>query len=103
MRSVMKAFDIKEESMQSLAELFKVFGDITRIRILCALGTGEICVSDLAQELAMTQPAVSHQLRILKNTRLIKARREGKQIYYSLADAHVSSIIGTALEHVEEE
>ncbi|EEP28198.1 MULTISPECIES: ArsR/SmtB family transcription factor [Shuttleworthella] len=99
----MKAFDIKEESLLRLAELFKIFGDATRIRILCALSEGEICVSDLAETLSMTQPAISHQLRILKNTRLVKARRDGKQIYYSLADAHVSSIIGTALEHVEEE
>ncbi len=99
----MKAFAIREESLLSLAELFKIFGDVTRIRILCALSGGEICVSELAQSLSMTQPAISHQLRILKNTRLVRARREGKQVYYTLADAHVSSIIGTALEHVEEE
>lgn len=94
---------INEESLIDLAELFKVFGDSTRIRILYALFDEELCVGDIAVKLNMTQSAISHQLKILKQSRLIKNRRDGKTIFYFLADDHVRSIIGQGLEHVEEE
>ena len=90
------------EEMYDLAELFKVFGDSTRIRILFALFEGDFCVNDLADELGMTQSAVSHQLKILKVNKLIKSRRDGKQMYYSLADDHVRTIIAMGREHIEE-
>ena len=91
-----------EESLYDLAELFKVFGDTTRIRILYALFEAEMCVCDIAQILNMTQSAISHQLRVLKQARLVRNRREGKQIYYSLADDHVRTIIGQGMDHVNE-
>ncbi len=91
-----------EEEFAALAELFKVFGDLTRIRILSVLAAREICVCDLAAVLGMTQSAVSHQLRSLKNARLIRSRREGKTVFYSLADAHVVSILACATDHVRE-
>ncbi len=91
-----------EEELCDLAELFKVFGDSTRIRILFVLFEAEVCVCDLAQALGMTQSAVSHQLRILKQNRLVKSRREGKSVFYSLSDGHVYAIIAQGLEHVEE-
>lgn len=89
-----------EESLYDLAELFKVFGDSTRIRILFVLFEAEVCVCDLAETLGMTQSAISHQLRILKQNRLVKSRREGKQAFYSLADDHVRTIIGQGMEHL---
>ena len=92
-----------EEALFDVAELFKLFGDSTRIRILFALREGEVCVCDLAQALSMTQSAVSHQLRILKNGKLVKNRRDGKSIFYSLADDHVLTIIAQGLEHINEE
>ncbi len=92
----------EEEELYDLAELFKVFGDSTRIRILFVLFEAEVCVCDLAEALSMTQSAVSHQLKILKQARLIKSRREGKQVYYSLSDDHVSTIIAMGREHIEE-
>lgn len=92
----------EEDELYDLAELFKVFGDSTRIRILYVLFEAEVCVCDLAGALLMTQSAVSHQLKILKQNRLVKSRREGKQIFYSLADDHVRSIIGQGREHLEE-
>ncbi|MGX8703338.1 MAG: ArsR/SmtB family transcription factor [bacterium] len=92
----------KEDELYDLAELFKVFGDSTRIRILFALFETEICVCDLAETLGMTQSAVSHQLRILKQAKLVGNRREGKSVYYFLADDHVRAIINQGLEHVEE-
>ncbi len=92
----------KEEKLYDLAELFKVFGDSTRIRILFVLFEAEVCVCDLAEALQMTQSAVSHQLKILKQAKLVKSRREGKSIFYSLADNHVRAIIGQGLEHIEE-
>ena len=91
-----------EESLYDLAELFKVFGDTTRIRILYVLFEAEMCVCDIAQILNMTQSAISHQLRVLKQARLVRNRREGKQIYYSLADDHVRTIIGQGMDHIEE-
>ena len=91
-----------EEEIFDLAELFKVFGDSTRMRILFALFDQEICVNDLAEILSMTQSAVSHQLRILKSAHLVGSRREGKSIIYFLADEHVRTIIDQGREHVEE-
>ncbi len=88
--------------LQNLAELFKVFGDPTRVRILYALSAEELCVCDIANVLEMTQSAISHQLRILKQMQLVKFRRAGKTVYYSLADAHVSTILQQGLEHVQE-
>ena len=92
-----------EELLYDLSELFKVFGDSTRIRILFVLFEAEVCVCDLAQALNMTQSAVSHQLRILKQNRLVKSRREGKSVFYSLSDDHVRSIIGQGMEHITED
>ncbi len=91
-----------EDMLYELSELFKVFGDSTRIRILYALYEAEICVCDLAEVLQMSQSAVSHQLRNLKSARLIKSRREGKQVFYSLSDDHVATIIAMGKEHIEE-
>lgn len=91
-----------EEDLLDLAELFKVFGDTTRIRILFVLFEAEVCVCDLAEALRMTQSAVSHQLALLKRSKLVKSRREGKSVFYSLADEHVRTIIGQGMEHIEE-
>lgn len=91
-----------ETELDALAELFKVFGDSTRIRILFILFEAEVCVCDLAKALNMTQSAVSHQLRILKQNKLVKNRREGKSVFYSLADDHVRAIIAQGREHILE-
>lgn len=91
-----------EEVLYDLVELFKVFGDSTRIRILYVLFEAEVCVCDLAEALHMTQSAISHQLKILKQSKLVKSRREGKSVFYSLADGHVRTIIGQGREHIEE-
>ncbi len=91
-----------EENLYELAELFKIFGDSTRIRILYLLFEGESNVTDIAEGLNMTQSAISHQLNILKKSKLIKSRREGKQVIYQLADEHVRTIIDMGMEHVEE-
>lgn len=93
----------EETELYDLAELFKVFGDSTRIRILFVLFEAEVCVCDLAKALNMTQSAISHQLRILKQNKLVKNRREGKSIFYSLADEHVRAIINQGREHIEED
>lgn len=92
----------EEETLYDLAELFKVFGDTTRIKILYTLFESEMCVCDIAEILNMTQSAISHQLKILKNAKLVKNRREGKQIIYALDDEHVGSIIKMGMEHIEE-
>lgn len=92
----------QDETLYDLAELFKIFGDSTRIKILYALFEAELCVCDMAQLLGLTQTAVSHQLRVLKNNKLVKFRREGKNIFYSLADEHVRLIINQGMEHVNE-
>lgn len=92
----------EEESLYDLAELFKVFGDTTRIKILWALAESEMCVCDIAVLLNMSQSAISHQLRVLKQTRLVKNRREGKVVYYSLDDAHVKEIFEQGLIHINE-
>lgn len=89
-----------DEVLYRVAELFKVFGDPTRIRILHALTENELCVQEIADSLSMTQSAISHQLRILKQSALVKFRRDGKTIYYSLADEHVATIMHQGLEHV---
>lgn len=91
-----------EEKLYDLAELFKVFGDSTRIRILFVLFESEVCVCDLAEALGMTQSAVSHQLKILKNVELVRARREGKSVFYALADDHVRTIIRQGMDHINE-
>ena len=93
----------EETELYDLAELFKVFGDYTRIRILFVLFEAEVCVCDLAEALHMTQSAISHQLRILKQNKLVNSRREGKSIFYSLADGHVRTIIAQGREHIEED
>ena len=92
----------EEGALFDLAELFKVFGDSTRIRILYALFQSEMCVCDIAQLLGMTQSAISHQLQVLKKSKLVKYRRQGKTVFYSLADAHVRAIIGQGMEHISE-
>ena len=92
----------EETELYDLAELFKVFGDSTRIRILFVLFEAEVCVCDLAKVLNMTQSAISHQLRILKANQLVNSRREGKSVFYSLADGHVRTIIAQGREHIEE-
>lgn len=92
----------EEEVLYDLAELFKVFGDTTRIKILYVLIENELCVNDIAEQLNMTQSAISHQLRILKQAKLIKYRREGKSMFYSLADDHVRTILDQGITHIEE-
>jgi ArsR family transcriptional regulator len=89
-----------EQTLSDLAEFFKVFGDVTRVRILYALLGTEMCVGDISQLLGLSQTACSHQLRVLKNNKLVRFRREGKVVYYSLSDDHVKSIIEMGLEHV---
>ena len=91
-----------EENLYDLAELFKVFGDSTRIRILWALSESEMCVCDIAVLLNMTQSAISHQLRVLKQAKLVKSRRDGKVVFYSLDDDHVKHIFEEGLVHINE-
>ena len=91
-----------EELLNELADFYKVFGDATRIKILCVLLRSEMCVCDLAEMLGMTQSAISHQLRVLKQMKLVKNRREGKTVYYSLADGHIQNIISKEMEHIME-
>lgn len=91
-----------DEMLYDLAELFKVFGDSTRIKILYALFESELCVNDIATLLGITQTAASHQLRVLKVNKLVKSRKEGKMIFYSLSDEHVTKIISQGMEHIEE-
>ena len=91
-----------EDELYDLAELFKVFGDSTRIRILFVLFEKYFCVCDLAETLNMTQSAISHQLKILKQNKLVKGRREGKSVFYSLADDHVRTIIEQGIDHIAE-
>ena len=91
-----------DELLYDLADVFKIFGDSTRLKILFALFGGEMCVCDIAESLDMSQSAISHQLRVLKQSKLVKFRRDGKSILYSLDDAHVSTIIAQGLNHIEE-
>ena len=92
----------QEEELRDLADFFKVFGDTTRIRILYTLFQSEMCVCDLAQPLDMTQSAISHQLRVLKQMKLVANRREGKTVFYSLADSHIKTIMNQGMEHIRE-
>jgi DNA-binding transcriptional ArsR family regulator len=92
----------EEELIKELADFYKVFGDATRVKILCVLLESEMCVCDLAELLEMTQSAISHQLRVLKQMKLVKNRREGKTVYYSLADGHIQNIISQGMEHIQE-
>lgn len=91
-----------DEQISSLADFYKVFGDATRVKILCVFLQSEMCVCDLAELLGMTQSAISHQLRVLKQMKLVKNRREGKTVYYSLADGHIQTIISQGMEHIQE-
>lgn len=91
-----------QELLHELADFYKVFGDATRVKILCVLLQSEMCVCDLAELLEMTQSAISHQLRVLKQMKLVKNRREGKTVYYSLADGHIQAIISQGMEHIQE-
>jgi len=92
----------QEDFLFDLAELYKVFGDSTRIKILYVLFEAEMCVNDIAQVLSMNVSAISHQLRVLKQAGLVKFKREGKTVFYSLADDHVRTIIGQGAEHIGE-
>lgn len=91
-----------DEILYDLADLYKVFSDMTRIRILYALSCSELCVYDIAAAVGMSQSAISHQLRVLKQAKLVKYRREGKTVFYSLADSHIHTILNQGLEHVQE-
>lgn len=91
-----------EDTLYDLTELFRIFGDSTRIRILYVLFESEMCVCDIAQLLGMSQSAISHQLQVLKKSKLVKYRRKGKTVFYSLADSHVRTILGQGMEHVTE-
>lgn len=93
----------EENNLYELAELFKVFGETSRIKIICALFESEMCVNDLAYVLGMTQSSISHQLRILKNAKLVKFRKEGKSTYYSLDDEHIQNIYDAGYKHVMED
>lgn len=92
----------RDETLYDLADLFKVLGDSTRIKILCALFEAEMCVCDIAALFGMTQSAISHQLRVLKQARLVKYKKSGKVVYYSLDDDHVKSIFDQGLIHISE-
>jgi len=92
-----------EEPVYEVSELFRVFGDSTRARIICALNIEEMCVCDLSALLNMTQSAISHQLRILKVSRIVKSRKQGRVVYYSLDDEHIAKIFAMAFDHVMEE
>ena len=89
--------------MQKLAEMFKLFADNTRLKIICELLKEELCVQDLCERLNINQSTVSHQLQLLRNSKLVKYRREGKYIYYSLQDDHIETIISQAIDHISEE
>ena len=91
-----------EDELQDLADFFKVFGDLTRVKMLYVLFQSEMCVCDLAQVLQMTQSAISHQLRVLKQMKLVTNRREGKTVFYSLADSHIKTIMNQGMEHIRE-
>ncbi|MGN0994104.1 MAG: ArsR/SmtB family transcription factor [Butyricicoccus sp.] len=92
-----------DEVTQDAAEFFKAFSDKTRLRILAALAIGELCVCDIAELLGMTQSAISHQLRFLKELRLVSNRKEGKTVYYTLNDDHIGTILAQGLTHVQED
>lgn len=93
--------DYTEEFIYDLSDFFKLFGDSTRLKIIFCLMNGELCVNDLAQSLEMSQSSISHQLKILRQNKVVKNRKEGKQVFYSLDDDHVSSILTQGIEHLE--
>ena len=93
---------LEEDVLKELADFFKVFSDTPRLRILSVLLQSEMCVCDLAEVLGMTQSAISHQLRVLKQMKLVKNRREGKTVFYSLADGHIQTIMNQGIEHMRE-
>lgn len=97
-----KLSNIDREEIQDLSEMFKIFSDETRLRIICAILNTELCVCDLCELLNLNQSAVSHQLQLLRSSKLVKYRKEGKQVYYSLEDEHIESIIKMALAHITE-
>ncbi len=92
----------KDQQLMDLADFFKIFGDPTRVRILYVLSQSQMCVCDIANLLQMGQSAISHQLRVLKQMRLVKSRREGKTVFYSLADGHIETILAQGMEHISE-
>ena len=94
---------MEEREIINLSEMFKLFADNTRLRIICEILNNELCVYDLCERLNLTQSNVSHQLQILRTSKLVKHRKEGKQVYYSLQDEHIENIIQMALDHVKEE
>ena len=94
---------IKEQHISNMSELFKILGDTTRVSILAALSVSELCVCDIAALLNMSNSAISHQLRVLKQTHIVRSRREGKTVYYRMADGHITQLLETALEHSCEE
>lgn len=98
-----KMHEIQREDFQELSEIFKLFADETRLRIICCLLKDELCVCDLCELLELNQSTVSHQLQLLRNSKLVKYRREGKQIFYSLDDEHIEKIIQMALSHIKED
>ena len=93
---------LTEKDVQAVAETFRVLGDPTRIRILAALGTGEVCVNDLATGIGISESAVSHQLRLLRTMRLVRVRREGRMAYYAVDDQHILELLSQARTHVQE-
>ena len=97
-----KLSNINREEIQDLSEIFKLFADETRLRIICSILNTELCVCDLCEILDLNQSTVSHQLQLLRNSKLVKYRKEGKQVYYSLEDEHIESIIKMALAHISE-
>ncbi len=97
-----RAHLVSDERVFELSDLFRIFGDSTRMRILCALEETELCVCAISELLGMTQSAISHQLRVLRTYTLVRTRREGKTVYYSLADEHVRTLIHTGMEHINE-
>ena len=101
-QGIQGAITRNSEVFEELASLFKIFGDSSRVKILCALTQSEMCVSEISEFLSITQSAVSHQLRILKTSNLVKTRRQGKSIIYSLADEHVRTIIDCGMDHIAE-
>ena len=92
--------EFEKEFIQDVADFFKVFGDSTRLRLLCLLLQKELCVSEIAENLEMTQSAVSHQFRVLRQSNLVKYRKEGKTVYYSLDDDHVKTVLEQGMEHI---
>ncbi len=94
---------LSDESAAALAETFRALGDLTRVRMLDALARSELCVQDLASKLHLTESAVSHQLRLLRNMRLVRTRRDGRMIFYALDDAHIVGLFEQGLDHVEEQ